>query len=62
MRDDLVLSQGNTGNEGIRAKRLTWDGEEVFTIPGKVTKQALELEKKGRNAFSCWFLRRGTIS
>jgi len=27
-RDDLTLSFGNTGNEGLEAKRLAWDGEE----------------------------------
>jgi len=46
MRDDLVLSQGNTGNEGISARRMTWDGEEI--VRGNAA-QAAELLRTGRN-------------
>ncbi len=46
MRDDLVLSQGNNGNEGISSKRMTWDGEEI--VRGNAAQQA-ELQRTGRN-------------
>jgi len=29
MRDDSTFSQGNCNNEGVRAKRFYWDGEEI---------------------------------
>ena len=44
-RDDLVLSFGNWGNEGIVAKRLTWDGEEF------VRRNLTEMERKGKDPF-----------
>jgi len=44
-RDDLVLSFGNWGNEGVEAKRLTWDGEEF------VRRNLTELERKGKDPF-----------
>jgi len=47
MRDDLVLSQGNTGNEGVSAKRVTWDGEEIVRRGGQA-RQA-EIARQGRN-------------
>jgi len=43
-RDDLALSYGNTGNEGIQCKRFTWDGEE--------NRRRLEdLEREGKDPF-----------
>ena len=41
-RDDLMLSYGNTGNEGYECMTLTWDGEELprFSV--------LDREKLGR--------------
>ncbi len=32
-RDDLTISWGNTGNEGIESKKLTWDGQEFVDTP-----------------------------
>jgi len=29
LRDDKVMSYGNHGNEGVSAKRVTWDGQEM---------------------------------
>jgi len=46
MRDDLVLSFGNVGNEGVEARRLTWDGEENRQYFGSA-----ELERQGRDPF-----------
>jgi len=48
-RDDLVLSFGNIGNEGIQSKSLTWDGEEITWPPDAFELAALE--RKGKEPF-----------
>jgi len=45
MRDDLTLSQGNHGNEGVVAKRFTWDGEEISNPEAS---RRAELERMGK--------------
>ena len=53
-RDDLTLSFGNTRGDGIEAKRLTWDGEEIARKNARGEVWALdygELESQGRNPF-----------
>ncbi len=42
-RDDLTISWGNVGNEGINSKMVTWDGEEF------VTKKVADLERQGKD-------------
>jgi len=44
-RDDLMLSYGNTGNEGYEAMTLAWDGEELGRL-GVSDRIALEQEGK----------------
>ena len=48
IRDDLNMSMGNIGNEGISAKFLTWDGQDL-TRP--TYDKLLELEKQGKDPF-----------
>ena len=48
IRDDLNLSMGNFGNEGIRAKPLTSDGEEHLRL---TPARFMELEEKGIDPF-----------
>ena len=45
-RDDLVLSFGNFGNEGVMCRLLTWDGEELIWPPSP--SKLAELERKGK--------------
>ncbi len=47
-RDDLVLSFGNNGNEGISAQRLTWDGEEFVD---QSAQRLTALERQGKDPF-----------
>jgi len=48
IRDDLNLSMGNFGNEGINAKSLTWNGEELMrSTPVRYT----EMEQEGKDPF-----------
>ncbi len=44
-RDDLVMSYGNVGNEGVLSKLLTWDGEECMM------RDLDKLEKQGKDPF-----------
>ncbi len=48
-RDDKVMSFGNHGNEGIPAKRLTWDGEETIGRPGFRSRRFAEIQRQGRD-------------
>ena len=53
-RDDLTLSYGNTRGDGIEAKRLTWDGEEIARKSSTAdvwTFNYSEFEKRGRDPF-----------
>jgi len=45
-RDDLALSFGNFGNEGVMCRLLTWDGEELIWPPSP--SKLAELEQKGK--------------
>jgi len=47
--DDLALSFGNVGNEGIMCRFTTWDGEETHWPPHAM--QLRELERKGKDPF-----------
>ena len=48
MRDDKVLSWGNTGNEGLTAYRYTWDGE-LQARGRSQTSDQNELARQGRD-------------
>ncbi len=49
--DDLTISFGNFINEGIPAKALTWDGEEISFIGTQGAAKLDEMELKGRGPF-----------
>jgi len=48
-RDDLMLSFGNHGNEGIESQVLTWDGDEMRWPAGAL--RLADLEEKGKAPF-----------